>query len=124
IILLNDETNHEDQVFEETDAVIPYKEDVVTEISILDDNLAGKSSNAKSQTRKRRGRPKKLAKQTQNDETRKTLGRPKNLAKQTQNEESSPAATVAQASPTSQRSPTAIIHPSPIKMTKKTARRT
>ncbi|GJT52753.1 hypothetical protein Tco_0978910 [Tanacetum coccineum] len=120
----NDETNHEDQVFEETDAAIPYKEDVVTEISILDDNLVGKSSNAKSQTRKRRRRPKKLPKQTQNDETRKTLGRPKKLAKQTQNEESSPAVTVAQASPTSQCSPTAIIHPSTIKMTKKTARRT
>ncbi|GJU13355.1 hypothetical protein Tco_1135751 [Tanacetum coccineum] len=112
------ETNHEYQVFEETDAAIPYKEDVVTEVSNLDDNLAG------AQTRKRRGRPKKLPKQTQNDETRKTLGRPKKLAKQSQNEESSPAATVAQASPTSQCSPTAIIHPSTIKMTKKTARRT
>ncbi|GJT09520.1 hypothetical protein Tco_0856562 [Tanacetum coccineum] len=34
------ETNHEYQVFEETDAAIPYKEDVVTEVSNLDDNLA------------------------------------------------------------------------------------
>ncbi|GJU19268.1 hypothetical protein Tco_1152610, partial [Tanacetum coccineum] len=32
------ETNHEYQVFEETDAAIPYKEDVVTEVSNLDDN--------------------------------------------------------------------------------------
>ncbi|GJS10478.1 hypothetical protein Tco_0367274 [Tanacetum coccineum] len=112
------ETNHEYQVFEETDAAIPYKEDVVTEVSNLDDNLAG------AQTRKRRGRPKKLPKKTQNDETRKTLGRPKKLSKQSQNEESSPAATVAQATTTSQCSPTAINHPSTIKMTKKTARRT
>ncbi|GJY18601.1 hypothetical protein Tco_0390092 [Tanacetum coccineum] len=100
------ETNHEYQVFEETDAAIPYKEDVVTEVSNLDDNLAG------AQTRKRRGRPKKLPKKTQNDETRKTLGRPKKLSKQSQNEESSPAATVAQATTTSQCSPTAINHPS------------
>ncbi|GKC89404.1 hypothetical protein Tco_1150053, partial [Tanacetum coccineum] len=57
------ETNHEDQVFEETDAAIPFKEDVVTEVSNLDNNLAG------VQTRKRRRRPKKLAKQTRNDET-------------------------------------------------------